>query len=157
MRSTVAVVAYRVCKARLAPGDASSAARVGGRWNSPGRAVIYCGASQAGAMLEILAHANRIKLPGAHHVAKFLIPPELQVETVHSRDVPGWDRAGVDVSRAIGDAWLAVGATAVLFVPSAIARSYEQNIVLNPVHADFARLEMTAPRAIEWDARLFAP
>jgi len=108
-------------------------------------------------MLEILAHANRLKLPGLHHVAKFAIPSRLNVEIAHPHDMPGWDGAGVEVSRAIGDAWLATGATAVLFVPSVIARPYEQNILLNPAHADFARLEMTAPRTVEWDARLLAP
>jgi RES domain-containing protein len=151
------VVAYRVCKTRHAPEDGSGAARIGGRWNSPGRTVIYCGMSQAGAMLEILAHANRIKLPGPHHVATFAIPGDLATETAKVDDVPGWDDPGSDVARAIGDAWLARATSAVLFVPSAIARPYERNVVINPAHADFSRLTMSAPVAVTWDARLFAP
>ena len=105
-------------------------------------------------MLEILAHGNRIKLPGAHHVATFLIPAGVSAETVSAIDAPGWDEPGSDVARALGDEWFTRAATAVLFVPSAIARPYEQNLVINPAHPDFARLEMTAPVAVTWDARL---
>lgn len=149
-------VAYRVCKTRYAPDDASGAARVGGRWNSPGRPVIYCGISQAGAMLEILTYANRIKLPGAHHVATFIIPADVATETVTAHDATGWDEPGSDIARSIGDAWLDRSKTAVLFVPSAIAQPYEQNVVINPAHTDFARLTMTVPVAIRWDPRLLS-
>ena len=152
----MAITAYRVCKTRHAPDDGSGAARIGGRWNSPGRAVIYCGMSQAGAMLEILAHANRVKLPGAHHVAKFTIPDSLATNSVNANDVAGWDAPGSEVARKLGDAWLERGDTAVLFVPSAIARPYEQNVVINPAHADFAKLGMIGPVVVTWDERLFA-
>jgi RES domain-containing protein len=152
-----AVIAYRVCKVRHAPEDGSGAARVGGRWNSPGRPVIYCGMSQAGAMLEILANANRMKLPGPHHVATFIIPADVAMETVSAGDAPQWDEPGSDTARSIGDAWLARAEAAVLLVPSAIARPYERSVVINPAHPDFARLTMTAAQAVTWDARLFAP
>ncbi|MDQ6737491.1 MAG: RES family NAD+ phosphorylase [Gemmatimonadota bacterium] len=150
----MAITAYRVCKTRHAPDDGSGAARVGGRWNSPGRAVIYCGVSQAGAMLEILAHANRIKLPGTHHVATFTIPESLSTATVNPDAVAGWDAPGSEVARKIGDAWLERGESAVLFVPSAIARPYEQNVVINPVHADYKKLVMSQPVPVIWDERL---
>ena len=151
----MAIRAYRVCKTRHAPDDGSGAARVGGRWNSPGRAVIYCGTSQAGAMLEILAHANRVKLPGEHHVATFTIPDSLVTDSVNAADVEGWDAPGSELARRIGDAWLQRAESAVLFVPSAIARPYERNVVINPSHADFAKLGMTPPVAVTWDERLF--
>lgn len=146
--------AFRVCKARYAPEDGSGAALVGGRWNSPGRAVIYCGTSQAGAMLEILAHANRIKLPGAHHVARFEIPDEVPVRVVDSFALPAWDAPGMLASRAFGDAWLASRETAVLIVPSAIAQPYERNVVIDPTHPDFGRIVRRAPEPVRWDARL---
>ena len=106
-------------------------------------------------MLEILAHANRIKLPGAHHVATFAIPDDIATSTIDAGDAEGWDDPGSDVARAIGDAWLDKGETAVLIVPSAIARPYENNVVINPAHADFTRLRMSSPVLITWDERLF--
>lgn len=38
--------------------DGTGAALVGGRWNSPGRPVIYGSLSYSCAMLEMLAHAS---------------------------------------------------------------------------------------------------
>lgn len=150
------VVAYRVCKRRYAPGDASGAARVGGRWNSPGRGVIYCGMSQAGSMLEILAHLNRIELPGAHHVAEFAIPDDVAITVVSPADVPDWNARGMRESRAFGDAWLASRASAALIVPCVVAQPYEQNVVIDPAHPDFARIIVQAPMPVTWDARLVA-
>lgn len=108
-------------------------------------------------MLEILAHANRIKLPGSHHVATFTVPDDVLTESIDAGDVPGWDDPGFDAARAIGDSWLVRAETAVLIVPSAIAQPYERNIVLNPAHADFARFTRTAPVAVTWHERLLAP
>lgn len=107
-------------------------------------------------MLEILAHFNRIKLPGAHHVAVFAIPDDVPIRSVDPAGVPEWDAPGMRESRALGDAWLASRASAVLVVPSVIAQPYERNVVLDPTHSDFARITMHAPVSVAWDARLFA-
>jgi RES domain-containing protein len=52
------IVAYRVCKTRYPVFDGTGAEIAGGRWNSRGRPLIYCADSFAGALLEILIHAN---------------------------------------------------------------------------------------------------
>ena len=50
---------YRIADSRHALWDGTGAAMVGGRWNSPGRAVIYGSLSYACSMLEILAFSSR--------------------------------------------------------------------------------------------------
>ena len=50
--------AYRVTKARYPVFDGTGAERMGGRWNSRGRPVVYCADSMAGSLVEILVHAN---------------------------------------------------------------------------------------------------
>jgi RES domain-containing protein len=50
---------FRVCRARHARLDGEGARRVGGRWNSAGRAVVYMAESIALAVLENLVHMKR--------------------------------------------------------------------------------------------------
>ena len=52
------MIAYRIADARHPIFDGTGAMLRGGRWNSIGQRVIYAAESYAGAMLEILVHAN---------------------------------------------------------------------------------------------------
>lgn len=54
---------YRIGDSRHPLWDGTGAAMVGGRWNSPGRPVIYGSLSYACAILEILMHANIGRIP----------------------------------------------------------------------------------------------
>jgi RES domain-containing protein len=49
---------YRIADSRHAPESGEGARLHGGRWNSPGRAVIYACETQTGSMLEKLVHTN---------------------------------------------------------------------------------------------------
>jgi RES domain-containing protein len=65
----MAVRVYRVCRARYARLDGEGAKLVGGRWNSPGRTVVYMAESMALAVLENLVRVtprfpNRLRLCG---------------------------------------------------------------------------------------------
>ena len=57
---------YRVCRARYARLDGDGARRVGGRWNSPGRTVVYMAESTALAVLENLVHMSRQDFPSGY-------------------------------------------------------------------------------------------
>jgi RES domain-containing protein len=82
--------AYRVCKTRYPVWDGTGAEIAGGRWNSPGRPLIYCADSFAGSLLEILVHANApIALPGTHHAARAFLEGDVAVETLAEGDLPG--------------------------------------------------------------------
>jgi RES domain-containing protein len=52
-----------------------------------------------------------------------------------------------------GSRWVESMETAVLRVPSAVSPR-EFNFLLNPRHADFARLEVSRPEPFEFDQRL---
>jgi RES domain-containing protein len=148
--------AYRICKARYAVFDGTGAALEGGRWNSPGRSVIYASTCLAGSILEIIAHTGRrVRLPGSHHGARAIIPEEVPQETLEPGQLPGWADPESAAARAFGDRWLAEARTAVLFVPSVSAQPLGFNVLLNPVHPDYARIEIEAPQPVVWDARLF--
>jgi RES domain-containing protein len=56
--------------------------------------------------------------------------------------------------RRFGDAWIRDGRSAVLLVPSAAIRG-EWNVLLNPAHAEFSKVEFRDPEPFEFDARMF--
>ncbi|CAN5801800.1 RES family NAD+ phosphorylase [soil metagenome] len=147
--------ACRIADGRFEPFSAVGAFLVGGRWNSPGNGVIYASRSFAGAMLECLAHAGIGRVPKTHVAIEISVPAGVSVETPTESSLPeGWDHRNLRVARAFGDDWLKSGRSAVIIVPSVVARR-EGNVLLNPRHADFVRITAGAPEPVIWDARLF--
>lgn len=147
---------FRIADARFPLFDGTGARLHGGRWNSPGRAVIYSAETYAGAILEILVHANLNRIPRTHAVVTIEVPDDVAVECLAASDLPGWDKPDLSISRSFGDRWLVEARTAVLFVPSLVTRGREHNVLLNPAHPDFARLTYSQPEPVVWDERLFA-
>lgn len=147
--------AWRIADGRFDVFSPMGASLVGGRWNSPGLGVIYASRSFAGAMLECLAHAGIGRMPGTHVAVEIAIAAAVSVERHDESSLPaGWDHADLRVARAFGDAWLRERRTAVLVVPSVVARR-EGNVLLNPQHPDHGRIVASRPEPVVWDARLF--
>lgn len=147
--------AFRIADRRYAIFDGSGARITGGRWNSPGRPVIYASETFAGALLEILAHSNLGRVPTTHAVVEITIPEKIAVETVRAEDLSGWNSADERASRAWGDRWLMERRSAVLVVPSTVTGGRERNVLLNPEHPDFGQISASKPQAVRWDERLF--
>jgi RES domain-containing protein len=144
---------YRIADARHSPESGEGARLHGGRWNSPGRAVIYACETQSGAMLEKLVHTNG-RMPKHQVCVVFAAPDSLKVTTFDPKDVPGWAGADMIVSRKAGDTWLEKTATAILRVPSVVFDA-ERNVLINPEHPDFRRMRVVARAPVRWDERLF--
>jgi RES domain-containing protein len=149
------MLAYRIADARHPIFDPTGAVLHGGRWNSVGQRVIYVAESYAGAMLEVLVHANLSVPPKNHRVVRISIPERVNIEVLRPEDLSGWDSEDVMVSREFGDRWLGEMRTAVLRVPSVITEGRENNLLINPLHPQFPLIVATAPEPIHWDARLF--
>ena len=147
--------AWRIADGRFDVFSPVGASLVGGRWNSPGLGAIYASRSYAGAMLECLAHAGIGRVPRTHVAIEIAIAAAVSVEQHGESSLPvGWDHADLHVARAFGDAWIRERRTAVLVVPSVVARR-ELNVLLNPRHADFKKIVAGSPEPVVWDARLF--
>ncbi|MEC4746930.1 RES domain-containing protein [Methylomicrobium sp. Wu6] len=135
--------------------DGTGAAMVGGRWNSPGRPVIYGSLSYSCAMLEILAHANIGRIPKTHSYIVAEAPDDVSLEMHDPDSLPhSWDIENSVTARAFGDRWLQESRTAILVVPSVIAR-LDANALVNPNHPDAKKLIISLPERIIWDKRLF--
>lgn len=149
------MIAYRIADRRRPLLDGVGAMLHGGRWNSPGHRVVYAAETYAGAVLEILVHANLGVVPRTQVVAALHIPDDLPIQALAASALPGWNSEDVTGSRAFGDRWLREGKTAVLLVPSVVLQGREHNVLLNPDHPGFRRIAADPPAPVAWDARLF--
>ena len=147
---------YRIADGRHPLWDGTGAMLVGGRFNSSGRPVIYGATSYAGAMLEVLVHARIGKVPNTQLVVEAEVPEGTAVERAAAPSLPAdWDAPDSISARTYGDAWLAERRTAILLVPSVVARE-EWNVLVNPAHPLAASIVVGVPRPAVWDERLFS-
>jgi RES domain-containing protein len=147
--------AFRIADRRFPIFDGTGARLIGGRWNSPGRPVIYAAETFAGAVLQVLIHANLGRVPKTHAFVEISIPDVIVIKMVTPQDLPGWDAEDPSISRAYGDQWLRGNRTAVLRVRSVVTGGREHNILLNPEHPEFRNATASLPLDIAWDRHLF--
>jgi RES domain-containing protein len=142
---------YRVCRSVHSLLDGEGAKRVGGRWNSPGRAVVYMSESVSLAVLENLVHMSKEDFPVGYVSVSAVIPDDLSILTEDDlrKDFPDAEL------QELGDHWLASAPSAALRVRSAVV-SQEFNFLLNPQHPDFARIIAETPMPFVFDDRLFS-
>jgi RES domain-containing protein len=129
------------------------ARRVSGRWHRKGQAVISASVSYSTAMLERLVHYSG-KLPRGQHYIEITIPVGTAYEVVTGHGLPRWDEKECRAARAFGAKWFDEGRSAILLVPSVVARM-ERNVLINPSHADSSRISPGLEIPVTWDARLF--
>ena len=144
---------YRIADSRHSPESGEGARLHGGRWNSPGRAVIYACETMTGAMLEKLVHTSG-RMPKHQVCVTYEAPDSLEPESIEPKSVPGWEKPDMIASRKAGDGWLDSAKTAVLRVPSVVF-DVERNVLINPAHTDFKKVRVVSIAPVRWDDRLF--
>ena len=147
---------YRIADGRHPTWDGTGAALIGGRWNSPGRPVIYGSLSYSCAMLEVLAHAGIGRLPNTHCVVIAEIPEAIAIERCESFSLPkDWNTDNSASAKLFGDQWIKESRSLILLVPSVIAK-FEWNVLVNPLHPDFSLITTSQSEPVIWDKRLFS-
>lgn len=128
----------------------------GGRWNSPGVAVVYLSAHLSLAALEILVH-QRPLTPRGKYLAWEIRWDDAQTERLPAKALPPrWRESPPGpASMAIGDEWARAERSLILAVPSTIVPE-EENYLLNPAHPDFQRLRIPKPIDFAFDPRLLS-
>ena len=148
--------AWRITKAKHAATAFSGGAAktFGGRWNSPGTAIVYTAGSVSLAILEMLVHLQAPDLMKRYVVFEVAFDASL-VTAIDPATLPKpWRRSPAPrTAQQVGDTWAATGHSAVLQLPSVIVPS-EWNYLLNPAHPDFAKITMGPKKPIRIDPRL---
>lgn len=134
--------------------DAEGSRLFPGRWNTVESPLIYATGHYSTAMLEKLVHGNG-RLPPNQHFVEIVLPNGLSYEVVTNDSLPGWHEPDCAVSKTFGEKWALESRSVLLFVPSVVARM-EQNILINPMHAEFAQISCGLHQPVWWDNRLFA-
>jgi RES domain-containing protein len=131
--------------------------RLTARWHTaaPGKRIVYLAEHPAAALLENLVH-----LKG--HPQFF--PQDyqlLRIEAEEGGSLSSFDEALPDdwrenqkATRALGDAWLRAGISALFKVPSAVCPE-SFNYLFNPLHRDAPELTIQWAKRIAYDRRLF--
>jgi RES domain-containing protein len=122
----------------------------GGRWNSPGREMIYCADNLSCCRLEVERHLG-MRLPPSYKVVEIAVPQGVVVEELDVNLLPqGWDNdLDYSISSPIGDEWIDRGDGLLLRVPS-VASPLDYCVVINPKHPDFPKLLPTDNLDIAW-------
>ena len=108
------MLVWRLALGRYKELDGEGARLYGGRWNSPGTAMVYAATHIALALLEQLVHVSPTRLPGSFRVFAITLPEE----TEHAApDLPVDD---LEATRRAGDDWASSLRSAALVVPSVI-------------------------------------
>jgi RES domain-containing protein len=149
--------AWRIVKQKRAATilTGEGAARFGGRWNSRGVPMVYTAASQALAALEMLVHMDDSGVLHDYVVTTMEIDESLITNVDRKHLPPTWrDDPPSPRTRAIGDAWVRSGSSAVFQVPSTIIPS-DNNFLLNPRHPDFPNIRFSKTVPFQFDPRLY--
>jgi len=139
---------WRICRRPFADLSGNGARLYGGRWNKPGRPLIYAAETAALAVLEVRVHLDLDwdMLPD-DYVLVAIDTAAIVAETIHEPP---------DDPRAIGDAWIESRRLALLRVPSGIVpESY--NVLINPAHSDALSIQLGPVRPFRFDRRVWTP
>ena len=141
--------AIRLCTRHYPPLDGVGASITGGRWNSPGKHVVYTASCGALAALEYLVHVGT-RVPKGMLLVLLDIPESLPLERTS-----GWAPSDIAASRRIGDEWIEAGASPVLQVPSVLVPR-QNNYLLNPLHPLFGAIKVIDQNPFAFDSRLLS-
>ena len=136
-------------------GEGSS--MTGGRWNSPGRLMLYTSSHLSLSVLEVFVHIApdlRDDLPDLTAVC-LVVPDDAGVRTVSDAQFREFmaNAALLAACQAFGDTWLAAGVDLILAAPSVIVPE-ELNVMLNPAHPRMHEVAIVSARRFRFDPRL---
>lgn len=150
-------VIYRIVKSKLEDSAFSGegARLFGGRWNNPGKPVIYTSENRSLALLEMLVQNHPLRLD--YLVIPAYLPKSLSICSLPENKLPSdWrDNLNYISTRTVSEKWLLDQKACVLEVPSAVLPS-EKNFILNPLHQDFSKIKIGKPEKISIDSRLIS-
>lgn len=125
----------------------------GGRWNSPGLAVVYTSCSISLSLLELLIYQSSYEEIVINQLMRIEVPDTFtQTLSVDSLKL-NWQH-DIDYCRFIGNEFLQNNTSLMLKVPSAVIPD-EYNILINPGHTAFGKCTLLSSGIFEFDTRLF--
>jgi RES domain-containing protein len=126
-----------------------------GRWNGPGKKVLYCAESIPLAFLESMVRRQGVGFNHDYNIIIIEIPDHLAVKTVSLTDLAdGWrDFRDYSICQKIGNTWFDEFDAPVLKVPSAVVIECF-NYVIHALHVDYKLVNVVGVSELVPDARI---
>lgn len=149
------MILFRITQERYAYDRSGRGAKLyGGRWNLPGHAVLYFSTSSSLAMMEVLVHAQAQVLQRQYILCSLHLPDAIWAKARQLSPPKDWGSyPPPEACAQMGSDWLLSESSLILRVPSVI-NPYEENVLVNPAHPDFADLPDYDFRPLQFDLRL---
>jgi RES domain-containing protein len=126
--------------------------RASGHWNEAGLPVVYLAATPAGALLEVCVHTSSNDVPPTYTLVR-IEGPDVEALSIAEESLPPDWTLKPEITRQLGDKWLRERASVLLRVPSAIVPE-TSNYILNPLHTDASRFNITQVYKYPFDIRI---
>jgi RES domain-containing protein len=125
-----------------------------GRWHTKtGRQIVYTSASRALCQLEKRVHTGGLAVKD-QVLMRLDLPEDAVLLDVVDMGLDAQWASDVALTRSLGDEWLLRTCSVGLWVPSFV-EPLERNLLLNPMHPQYARIVLTVERIpFEFDPRL---
>ena len=125
-----------------------------GRWHTKtGRQMVYTSASRALCQLEKRVHTGGLAVKD-QILMRLDLPEDAELLDVVDMGLDAQWASDVALTRSLGDEWLLRARSVGLWVPSYV-EPLERNLLLNPMHPQYARIVLTVERIpFEFDPRL---
>jgi RES domain-containing protein len=136
------VEVYRLTRRKFAgknPFDGEGSFLFGGRWSSIGTRLCYAATHRSLAILEYRVDVELALMPDDLVIATLEVPDDVAITPTPALP-ENWKEYPAPASlRRIGDRFIAEARAAIMLIPSVLVPQ-ENNVLLNPLHADAARM-----------------
>jgi RES domain-containing protein len=149
------MIVYRLAHQKYAADISGTGAKLtGGRWNTPGTAILYASEHISLALLEVLANTHTLDQLQQINLVEISLPvkpPSAEVKLSQLK-TNWWE--DFDYTQWIGDEMMKASEALIIKCPSAIVNS-EHNYLINPAHPYFKKIKATIKTDFRFDERLF--
>jgi RES domain-containing protein len=124
------------------------------RWNHLGVAMVYTATSRALAALEFFVNLEPNEAPDDLLITEASVPDRFVATLDLALLPPNWRGLNNETCRNLGSDWAASRSSLALKVPSAVVEG-EWNVLLNPKHPQFAKVQIADSKPFRYDERMF--
>ena len=150
------MIVWRIVRRAHAALDGEGARLYGSRWTPRGLTAVFTSATLSLAALERFVHTDPDLQSTDLVSVEVEIRPNIRLDSIAVSDLPvRWREYPAPAELAsIGEHWLREARTVALSVPSVVVPR-ERNVILNPAHADFAKVTVVAIEPFDFDPRMW--
>lgn len=149
------MIVYRIAEKEYS-NDISGygASLYGGRWNFKSFSLLYCATSVSLASLEVLVRLQNLKIENKYELVVISIPTEAKTNIITSSNLSHDWIQNNNETQLLGLNWVNKNQNLIIEVPSAIV-PIDKNILINPNHPLFKKVEIIDSVEFNFDNRLF--